>query len=824
MKVGKNKRIGLSVSRKCDRILVRKISKGSQIMITSNNQLFILTTRQTTYAFRVTETGHLEHLHYGRKIRVDEHTVAALIEKHAFAPGCSNYYDSEHKYFSLEDMRLEMSSYGKGDIREPFIEVVHEDGSFTSDFLFEKAEITIGKEEFETLPGSYDEEDKVEHLCITLKDRQYDLTLELHYYVYEDCDVITRSAKLLNTSEQSVKLLRLMSAQVDFDTPDYVLTTFTGEWGREMKRSRVRMTDGKHVNATYAGISSNRANPFVMLGKEHTTEDEGECYGFNLIYSGNHYEAVEMSGYGKTRIVTGINPQSFAWKLAPGASFEAPEAVMTYSHEGYNGMSQHMHAFVREHIVRGEWKKKLRPVLLNSWEAAYFNINERSLLNLAKAGKDVGIELFVMDDGWFGTRDDDTQALGDWHVNKEKLPGGVKGIADKVRALGLEFGIWVEPEMVNVNSNLYQNHPEWVMDLPGKPHSEGRNQRILDLANVEVQDFIIEEMSKVFSSAEISYVKWDMNRIFSDVYSKSLQAEQQGQVFHRYVIGLYRCMKELTERFPHILFEGCASGGDRFDLGILCYFPQIWASDNTDAMCRTEIQNGYSYGYPMSTVTAHVSDCPNHQTLRNTPLETRFHVAAFGVFGYECNLCDMKKEELDAIRVQIALYKEWREVLQFGSFYRGRSFDGEASYLRNGVGNIMEWTCVSQDKEKAVGMIVQKSAIPNNAFEYYQAKGLDADTKYAFYNRALKYNIKNFGSLVNMIAPVHIKQDSFLHNLAAKLVKMDGETESFYAYGDTLMYSGVRLKQGFAGTGYNSEVRYFQDFGSRMYMIEKAEE
>ena len=574
------------------------------------------------------------------------------------------------------------------------------------------------------------------------------------------------------------------------------------------------------MNAAYAGVSSNRANPFVMLSREHTTEDYGDCYGFNLIYSGNHYEAVEVSGYGKTRFVTGINPQSFLWNLMPGEALEAPEAVMTYSHKGYNGMSQHMHAFVREHIVRGEWKKKVRPVLLNSWEAAYFKINESKLLNLAKEAKKVGIELFVMDDGWFGTRNDDTQALGDWEVNTEKLPGGVERLARKIRGLGLEFGIWVEPEMVNVNSNLYRNHPDWTLEIPGKSHSEGRNQRILDLTNVEVQDYVIEAMSKVFSSAEISYVKWDMNRIFSDVYSKNLKPEQQGEVFHRYVMGLYRCMKELTEKFPHILFEGCASGGNRFDLGILCYFPQIWASDDTDAMCRTEIQNGYSYGYPLSTISAHVSACPNHQTLRNTPLETRFNVAAFGLLGYECNLCEMKKEELDAIRTQISNYKEWREVFQFGTFYRGRTFDGEISALRNGDGNFTEWTCVSKDKSRAVGAIVQKMVVPNTAYQYYQAKGLESHQKYHFYNQALKYNIKNFGGLVNMIAPIHIKQDSVIHNVAAKLVKLDGEIEEYHVYGGVLMHNGVRLKQAFAGTGYNNETRYFQDFDSRMYFME----
>lgn len=632
-------------------------------MIRKENQYFILDTKHTTYCFRVMQTGHLEHLYYGRKVTLHgEEDMQALVEKQAFAPGNLNVYDEENKDVALEDIRLEMSSYGKGDIREPFIEVVHADGSYTSDFLFKKAEILEEKKELKNMPSSYDETRKVQQLCITLKDAQYDLTLELYYSVFEDCDVITRSARFVNTSKATVKLLRLMSMQLDLDTADYVMTTFNGAWAREMNRNDIPIRVGKHVNASYAGISSSRANPFVMLSKENTTEDFGQCYGVNLVYSGNHYEAAEVNSFGKTRLVSGINPQSFCFVIEPGDEFEAPEAVMTFSNEGFNGMSGQMHEFVREHIVRGEWKKKERPVLLNSWEASYFDINEKKLLNLAKAGKDVGIELFVMDDGWFGERNDDTSSLGDWDVNKKKLPGGVKRLCDKVKDLGLMFGIWVEPEMVNVKSHLYEEHPDWVLQIPKASHSEGRNQRILDLSRVEVQNFIIEKMAEVFSSADISYVKWDMNRIFSDYFSNALPAEKQGEVSHRYVLGLYRCMKELTQRFPHILFEGCASGGNRFDLGILSYFPQIWASDDTDALCRSEIQNGYSYGYPMSTVAAHVSSCPNHQTLRVTPLDTRFSVACFGVFGYECNFCDMKKEELDQIKVQIELYKQWRPV------------------------------------------------------------------------------------------------------------------------------------------------------------------
>ena len=794
-------------------------------MITGENGVFALETEQTSYLFRVMDTGHLEHLYYGRKIRFRD--VSALAEKHSFPPGDGVCYSGAHKNFSLEDASLETSSYGKGDIREPFLELVYPDGSFTSDFVYDTHEISQVKPEFACLPGSYSEDGRVEHLCVTLREKAKGAALELHYYVYPECDVIGRSARLVNTGEERLAVKRLMSAQLDFPDCGYVFTTFTGGWAREMRRTDTQVRAGRLVNASYTGVSSSRANPFVMLSGEHTTEDAGDCYGLNLIYSGNHYEAVEVSPYGKTRVVAGINPQSFSWALGPGEAFEAPEAVMTFSHAGFNAMSRQMHRFVREHIVRGTWKHKVRPVLLNSWEAAYFDIDEKKLLKLAKAGKEAGVELFVMDDGWFGRRTDDTRSLGDWDVNPKKLPHGLDGLCGAVKALGLDFGLWVEPEMVNVDSNLYRAHPEWAMDIPGREHSEGRNQRVLDLGNPAVQDYIIEKMTQVFSSADISYVKWDMNRVFSDVYSKALGPEGQGEVFHRYVCGLYRCMKTLTRRFPEILFEGCSSGGNRFDLGILCYFPQIWASDDTDALCRAEIQNGYSYGYPLSAIGAHVSACPNHQTLRTTPLETRFAVAAFGAFGYECNLCDMGREQLAAVKGQIALYKRWREVFQFGDFYRGRCFGGPGGHSAidaAGRGNAMEWTCVAPDGKRAVGLLMQKLAVPNDQFACYRAKGLDGGTLYHFYNRRVKYDLRDFGGLVNMLSPVHIRQDSRLESVAAKLVKLPGEEEDCFAYGDELMYHGVKLKQAFGSVGYGKDTRVWQDFAARLYFMEACGE
>ena len=779
-------------------------------MIEIRDGFYALHTKETTYAFRVMETGQLEHLYYGRRITIVD--FDSLVEKHAFAPGNTIAYDQDHMDFSLEDMCLELSGYGKGDIREPFVEVVCADGSNTTDFVFVSAEQIAGKEPMATLPGSYDEQGQVEQLLVTMRDKNHGFVLEIRYYVFEDTDVITRTARFVNASEEEVRLTRLMSMQLDLNQTDYVVTSFHGGWAKEMNRYDTMVNIGKFVNASYTGGSSSRVNPFFMVRRPDTSETIGDCYGFNLIYSGNHYEAVEVNSFEKTRIVAGINPANFAFTLAPGEAFEAPEAVMTFSHEGLDGISRHMHPFVREHIVRGTWKNKQRPVLLNSWEASYFDISESSLLRLAKAGKEAGIELFVMDDGWFGDRSDDKRALGDWTPNTKKLPGGIEGLCKKINDLGMDFGIWIEPEMVNTDSELYRAHPEWSMEIPGMNHSEGRNQRILDFCNPEVVAYMTEQMKKILGSANIAYVKWDMNRIFSDYYSPYLPAERQQEVAHRYMLGVYQLAAALTEAFPDILFEGCASGGNRFDLGMLCYFPQIWASDNTDAVCRLAIQNGYSYGYPMSVVSAHVSACPNHQTLRVTPLESRFAVASFGMLGYECNLCEMSKDDLEAIRAQIALYKAYRDVWQWGDFYRLEA------------GNQYQWMVVSKDKKKAIGMMMQREVQPGAMFQRFVAKGLDEKKTYHFFGLPRKYNIKEFGTLINMVSPIHVKQDSLLHNTIAKFVKMDGETEDSICGGDSLMYDGIKLKQSFVGTGYSDEVRHFPDYASRLYFMEEVEQ
>lgn len=800
---------------------------------TKKTTAFHLSTAHTSYLFRITETGHPEHLYYGKRLPdaqfADEEDIAMFYEKRVFAPGNTSIYDADHPDLSLENICLEMSSRGKGDLREPFLTLVHSDGSVTSDFRYQEYEITplhLAAPISEELPYAYDELQEAERLCVRLYDASYGIKLELYYTVFPDCDVITRSAKCINASQDAITIDKMMSLQLDLSDSDYVFTNFTGAWAREMQRQTLPLLHGRLVNSSSTGTSSNRANPFVMLGRESTAETYGECIGVNLVYSGNHYESVEVNAFGKTRLLAGINPESFTWNLAAGESFASPEAVLCYSDAGYNGLSVRLHGFIREHIVRGTWKKKERPILLNSWEACYFDISQSKLLRLAKEGKDAGIELFVMDDGWFGERNDDTSSLGDWEPNTKKLPGGISELSQKITELGMQFGIWVEPEMVSTNSKLYLAHPEWCIRIPEKPHSEGRNQRILDLTNPAVQDYIIEAMTKVFSSGEISYVKWDMNRNFTDLFSQQLDARHQGEVAHRYVLGLYRIMKTLTERFPHILFEGCSAGGNRFDLGILCYFPQIWASDNTDTHCRSEIQHNYSYGYPQSTYSAHVSASPNHQTLRKTPLESRFATAAFGILGYECNFGDLSNEEKKQIKEEISTYQKWRSVLQFGQLYRGeipgsRTFANCAEMV--GTDRPRSWTCVSEDQTQAVGYYYHGLSAANTVqHSVFKPVGLDGNLRYHFYNRALKINIKDFGDLVNAASPVHIRNGSLMQDMLSRFITLDGESEDYEVYGETLMNAGVALKQAFGATGFNKAVRVIPDFSARLYFMEET--
>ncbi len=722
-------------------------------MIYFKNDTFYLMTKEINYIFRVSKTGHLIELYFGAPIlnpsSMDEDGELfpeEATELHLHEMGNTVSYNKDTPPLSMEDTRFVVSSLGKGDIREPFIELIYENGSRTSDFVYvhhtidnklpsmkdisvctmdgivERSSSSQGE-----LPASYGISGDNNHLSILLKDlntykdkekTNNDVILVLDFLVYEDTNIITRSVKLENNSPYPVRVERFMSNQLDFDSNKYKITYFTGRWGEEMQKQELTLPAGRFVNSSFTGTTSSRANPLIFISDECATENYGSVYASNLIYSGNHYESVDVSGFGKTRFLTGINPTGFSYLLNPTESLRSPEAVMTYSCEGYRKASLNMQNFVKKHILRGKYAHSPRPILINSWEAAYFDINEEKLTNLAKSASDFGIELFVMDDGWFGHRDDDTSSLGDWFVNKYKLPNGLKGLCEKINETGLQFGLWIEPEMINVDSELFEKHPEWVIDIPGKPHSEGRQQRLLDLINPEVRDYIVHSISDILSSANITYVKWDMNRIFSDAYSKYLPAKRQGEVYHRYVLGFYDILKRLTESYPDILFEGCSSGGNRFDLASLCFFPQIWASDDTDAYERLDIQEGYSYGYPPVCVSSHISAVPNHQTGRITPLLTRFAVASFGGFGIEMNPADLNEEDKTFLKKTIDFYKKYRNIFQDSSFYK------------NTQNNLHVWVYVTEEKDKGIAAIVKEKNTPNMPSDRVQLCGLNPDFRY----------------------------------------------------------------------------------------------
>lgn len=774
---------------------------------------YVLDTPNTTLVFIMLPSGQVETAYYGRSIKLESAEEAlSLSEKNEFPVGNSIEYSPEHNHYSLEDVRLMVGEYGKGDIREPFVEAVSADGSTTLDFVLTEAVITDGKNKIEGLPSSHDrsEDEKAQTITFTFTDNNNGYVLKVFYSVYPDSDVIARSAEFINASESEVRLTRLLSGQLDVFGSGYKVTTFTGAWIREMNRNDTIVSAGNFSVSSVVGSSSNRANPLMLIADPDCTEEHGRCIASNLIYSGNHYESVSVNTYGKTRILTGINPVDFDFRLAPGESFAAPESVIAFTDGGYSTLSIIMADFVREHIITGEWAKKDRPIVLNSWEASYFDIDEKKLVSFAKKGKELGAELFVMDDGWFGERNDDHRSLGDWKVNLKKLPHGLKGLADKIHEAGLMFGIWVEPEMVNVDSDLYRAHPDWAIAIPEKAHSEGRWQRLLDFSNPEVVDHMTEAMTEVLSSARINYVKWDYNRIFSDVYSPYLKEKSSGELFHRYILGLYRLMGALVNKFPYILFEGCAAGGNRFDLGILSYFPQIWASDNSDAISRLTIQQGLSFGYPLSAATGHVSACPNHQTLRKTPINTRFNVAAFTSYGMEVNPLDLSKDDFKELSSYNELYKKLRHTLQTGDFYRVS--DGE---------NTVKWVTVSKDKSQAVGMVLMKEVKPGLRYQNLRFKGLDPDKKYHVYNLPIDLDVRTFGSMINTMAPVHVKPGSLTESAVAKFVKLKSEVVDESVSGSVLMNAGLNLPAGFSGTGYNDKIRVMTDFASRLYIAEE---
>lgn len=774
--------------------------------ITYDKGVFALDTDRTSYIFRVTKFRHLEHIHYGERVRASD--AEALSVKHDIQLDSSVMYDESDDCYCLDNLCLEWSGVGRGDYRQTPIEAKMPDGSFSSDFLYDSHEIVRGCLPMHSLPAAYDDENAAQTLIIRMRERDRAVTLELYYTVFPASNVISRRCVIENNCEGDISLRRIMSMSLDMPDRGFLMHSFDGGWIKEAHRHVRPVEYGIYVNSSTTGASSNRHNPGFLLSEKNTGEDFGRAWGFNLVYSGNHCGVAERSNHDLVRIQLGINPHCFDWTVRPGERFEAPEAVMTFSERGFNGLSTNFHDFVNNNIVRGIWKNVERPVLINSWEACFFKFDREKLLKLAKRAKSLGVELFVLDDGWFGARDSDKAGLGDYDVNLKKLPGGLGEFAGSIEKLGMKFGLWFEPESMNVDSGLYRAHPDWAIKPPSGKPCFGRNQLLLDLTRQEVRDYIVENVGRTLDSARISYVKWDMNRHMSDAYSPLLS--NQGEFSHRYIMGLYEVLGRIFTPRPHILLESCSSGGNRFDLGMLCYSPQIWASDDTDPIERLDIQGGLSYLYPQSTMGAHVSAAPHQQTLRDTPLSTRFNVAAFGVLGYELELKYMTKAELKELRDQIAFYKKHRKMLQYGRFYR---FDEHKA-------NKLHWQVSSKDgKEHVVGCF-QKLCTASEGYDMLSVHGLEPSARYHLVCKRQSLFVKRLGGLVKHVMPVELDPDGFVLRTANKFFTMPDGAEDFVASGAALM-SGVGLNNQFLGTGYNERMHMLGDFGSALYTIKK---
>ena len=677
---------------------------------------FHLHNGRISYVMRVHENGALGHLHFGGPLDPDR--PLAHLEAGGFA-GFSNRVG--------DPVALEYPTTGSGDHRIPALTVELADGSTVLDLAYVEHRITAGKparDAADRLPATYVEShDEADTLEIVLADAPSGLRVELSYTIFADRSVIARSARIRNEGAAAIRLTGAMSLVLDLPDADWELLQLSGGWARENHVVTTRLRPGRQSVGSDHGSSGHAHNPFIALRRATTTEAEGEAIGFSLVYSGNFLAEVEVGMFESTRVRLGISPNTFTWTLEPGGTFGTPEAVMVYSDAGLGAMSDAFHGLYRERLARGRWRDAPRPVLLNTWEATYFDFDEARLIEIATASRDLGIELFVLDDGWFGARDSDDSSLGDWVVDRRKLPAGIDGLARKVEALGLRFGLWIEPEMVSERSRLFEAHPDWAVGIPGRPWTESRQQFVLDLSRPAIVDHLFGVLSDVLSSAPISYVKWDMNRTITEPFSQALPADRQGEFFHRYILGVYDLYARLTAAFPDVLFESCAGGGGRFDPGMLAYAPQAWTSDDTDAVERLKIQWGTSLVYPLSSMGAHVSAVPNHQTGRITPIEMRAAVAFFGVLGYELDPTALTAAERAAVTGQIAFYTEHRELFQRGRFVRLRSpFEDDRGRTA--------WMVVAPDRSRAIVGVFQALNGPMPAADRLRLRGLDPAASY----------------------------------------------------------------------------------------------
>lgn len=684
-----------------------------------NTKTFHLYNHEVSYIFKVMVNNQLGQLYYGKVIQ-DRDDFNHLLEMNPRPmAACSIEGDLT---FSLEHTKQEYPSFGSGDMRHPAIDIIQENGSHILDLQYKSYEIITGKPSLRDLPATYvEDEAEATTLFITLYDALIEIKVILSYTIYETYAAITRNAFIENCGSQKITLNQAMSISMDLPDKDYEMVELTGAWSRERSIKERKLEHGIQSVYSLRGCSSSNFNPFIALKRENTTEYDGEVLGFSFVYSGNFLGQVEVDTYDVTRITMGIHPHCFSYPLNQNESFQTPEVVMVYSDKGLNNMSQTYHELYQKRLARGLYRDQVRPILVNNWEGTYFDFNEDKILDMAKTAQRLGIELFVLDDGWFGKRNNDWTGLGDWFPNLEKLPNGIKGLSEKIINLGMKFGIWIEPEMVNKDSDLYRSHPEWTLETPNRKSCHGRNQYVLDYSNSDVVDYIFNLLKDVISTSHISYIKWDMNRCMSDVYSYCHTAQDQGKVMHEYILGVYHLYDMLINEFPDILFESCASGGARFDPGMMYYAPQCWTSDDTDAIERLKIQYGTSLVYPISSMGSHVSAIPNHQLLRNTPIETRANVAYFGTFGYELDLNKITLLEQDKIIEQVKFMKEYREIIQFGTFYRLKSpFEGNETI----------WMVVSKDKDTAIVGYYRVLQEVNVGYRRIKLLGLDPHKEY----------------------------------------------------------------------------------------------
>ncbi|WP_420214527.1 alpha-galactosidase [Limosilactobacillus mucosae] len=687
------------------------------IQVNASNRLFHLQTKHTSYVFHVIEDGSLGQLYYGPKIPFkDDYANLNTREEH----DCTNTRTDEDVEFQAELLKQEYAGLGKGDYRYPAFQITYPNGSRTSEFQYRDYELKDGKARLTGLPSTF-ADDSNDSQTLTVKLADGDLELQLHYTIFADEDVIVRSTMFVNHGK-TVFLNRALSAQLDLPDANYDFIQFAGSWSRERHLHRSHLRPGTQSISSLRTASSHQENPFFMLARPHTDNNQGAVFGFNFVYSGNFLDSVEVDQFDTTRVLIGINPDEFGWKLNSGDSFQTPEVIFSYTDNGFNALSQQLGAFYAQHLINPHFAHQERPILINNWEATFMDFTEDKLMPIVERAKELGIEMFVLDDGWFGHRDDDRSSLGDWFVDEKKFNHGIAGFAKRVHDLDMKFGLWFEPEMISIDSKLYQTHPEWMIKTPGRGQTPGRHQFVLDMSRQEVVDYLFGLMSHIIQDAKLDYIKWDMNRNITEMYGADLPADQQLEFSHRYILGVYDLYDRLTKAFPDVLFESCASGGGRFDLGMMYYAPQAWCSDDTDAVERIKIQDGTSYGYTPSMWGAHVSAVPNDQVGRLTSIDMRAKVAYFGAFGYELDVTELSDEEQATIKQQVAFYKQYRKLFQFGTFYRLETPDTSD--------NVYGWETVSHDKQTAIGMRYQILNGANPAYIRYYFKGLDPERRY----------------------------------------------------------------------------------------------